>query len=331
MSLASANTIQETKRLNVAVKKGKSLKNSGWNKFKKSVAKWWLLYLMILPGMAYLIIYKYVPMAGTLIAFKDYKIKLGIFGSPWADPWYKYFQEFFKSPANVRIIGNTITISVGKLLVGLIPSLIFALAISECRNKRFVRVVQTVSYLPHFLSWVVVYGICQTMLSENTGVINKFLTSLGFESIPFLTSNDYFQGTLIGSDLWKGLGWGSITFLAAIIGIDRELYDAAEVDGCGRFRRIWHITLPGIRRIFVVLLVLKLGNVLDAGFNQVYVMMSDQVKMSGEIIDTWVYTRGIGRMNYSLSTAVGLMKSVIAAVLVIGTNKLARKWDSAIW
>lgn len=331
MRFTSEKSMQKVKGSNLGVNKGPSIKESGFRRFIKIIAKWWPLYLMMLPGLVYLITYKYIPMGGILLAFKDYKVKQGIFQSPWADPWFKYFRDFFKSPANVRIITNTVTISLGKLFISLIPSLIFALAISECRNRKFVRVVQTISYLPHFLSWVVIYGICQTMLSENTGVLNRFLTSLGLDSIPFLTSNDYFQGTLIGSDLWKGLGWGSITFLAAIMGIDQELYDAAEVDGCGRFRRIWHITLPGIRRIFIVLLVLKLGNVLDAGFNQVYVMMSDQVKLSGEIIDTWVYTRGIGRMNYSLSTAVGLLKSVIAAVLVIGTNKLARKWDSAIW
>ena len=297
----------------------------------KKVLRYWPLYVMMLPGLLYLIIYKYVPMLGTVIAFKDYQLKLGIFKSPWADPWYKYFKEFFASPANTRIIKNTITISVGKIIAGMFPSLIFALAVSECRGKRFTRVVQKISYLAHFFSWVVIYGICMTMLAENTGVVNKFLTSIGLKSIPFLTSNNYFQGTLIGSDLWKGLGWGSITYLAAIMGIDQELYDAARVDGCGRFKQIWYITLPGIRKIFVVLLILKIGNILDAGFNQVYVMMTSQVSMSGEIIDTWVYTRGIGRMNYSLSTAVGLLKSVIAAILVFGTNKLARKWDSAIW
>lgn len=312
-------------------KKSLAKKTSLLGRGGKKVLRYWPLYVMMLPGLLYLIIYKYVPMLGTVIAFKDYQLKLGIFKSPWADPWYKYFKEFFASPANTRIIKNTITISVGKIIAGMFPSLIFALAVSECRGKRFTRVVQTISYLPHFFSWVVIYGICMTMLAENTGVVNKFLTSIGLKSIPFLTSNNYFQGTLIGSDLWKGLGWGSITYLAAIMGIDQELYDAARVDGCGRFKQIWYITLPGIRKIFVVLLILKIGNILDAGFNQVYVMMTSQVSMSGEIIDTWVYTRGIGRMNYSLSTAVGLLKSVIAAILVFGTNKLARKWDSAIW
>ncbi len=298
---------------------------------RKAVIRWWPLYLMMLPGLAYILVYKIVPMGGVVIAFKDYKVKDGIFGSDWANPWYKYFKEFFASPANIRIIKNTLIISIGKILAGMLPPLIFALAISECRSRGFARVVQTVSYLPHFLSWVVVYGICITMLSEANGILNNFLGSLGFNKIPFMTSNKYFQGTLIFSDVWKSVGWGSITYLAAITGIDTDLYDAAKVDGCGRFRQIWHITLPCIRKIFVVLFILHIGNVLDAGFNQVYVFMNDQVAMSGEIIDTWIYTRGIGKMNYSLSTAVGLMKSVIGCVLVVTANKLARKWESALW
>lgn len=304
---------------------------SVWGRLRRSLGRWWPLYLMMIPGLLYIIIYKYVPMGGIIIAFKDYKVKKGIWGSEWVDPWYKYFAEFFKSPANVRVITNTLIISLGKILVGLLPPLIFALAISECRSRGFSRIVQTVAYLPHFLSWVVVYGICMTMLSENTGILNNLLEDLGFQKIPFLTSNKYFQGTLIFSDLWKSIGWGSITYLAAIMGIDQDLYEAAKVDGCGRFRQIWHITLPGIRKIFIVLLILQIGNVLDAGFNQVYVFMNDQVAMSGEIIDTWIYKRGIGKMNYSLSTAIGLVKSVISCILVFGANKMARKWESSIW
>lgn len=304
---------------------------SAWGRLKRSLGRWWPLYLMMVPGLLYIIIFKYVPMGGIIITFKDYKVKEGIWGSEWADPWYKYFAEFFRSPANVRVIINTLIISLGKIIAGIFPPVIFALAISECRSRKLSRVVQTVSYLPHFLSWVVVYGICMTMLSETTGILNKFLKDLGFDAIPFLTNNKYFRGTLIFSDLWKSVGWGSITYLAAIMGIDQDLYEAAKVDGCGRFRQIWHITLPGIRKIFVVLLILQIGNVLDAGFNQVYVFMNEQVAMSGEIIDTWIYKRGIGKMNYSLSTAIGLVKSVISCVLVIMANKIARKWESSIW
>lgn len=300
-------------------------------RIKRTIVRWWPLYLMLIPGIIFFAVYKYAPMGGLVLAFKDFKVKKGIWGSPWADPWYKYFQQFFKSPANRNIIGNTVSISLWKLAVGMFPSLIFALAVSECRHRNFARVVQTVSYLPHFLSWVVVYGIATAMLSVNRGVVNDIIKKLGGEAIPFLNSNQYFKGVIIGTDLWKGIGWGAITYLAAIMGIDTSLYEAATVDGCGRFRQIWHITLPGIRKIFVVLLILKIGNILDAGFNQVYVFLTDEVRSSGEIIDTWVYTQGIGKMNYSLATAVGLMKSVLSTVLVLGTNALSRKWEASIW
>ena len=249
----------------------------------------------------------------------------------WAQPWYQHYKYFFRSPSNVRIITNTITLSLGKLVVGLLPPLIFALAISECRNKYVARAIQTVSYLPHFLSWAVVYGICLTMLSESTGVINGLIKSFGGKTIPFLTSNKYFRGVLIGSDLWKNLGWGAITYIAAIMGVDTTLYEAATVDGCGRLRQIIHVTLPGIRKIFVVLMIMNVGKILNVSFTQVNVMMNDSVRQSGEIIDTWIYTEGLGKLNYSLSTAVGLLKSVISFMLVFATNRLARKWECAIW
>ena len=193
------------------------------------------------------------------------------------------------------------------------------------------RAIQTVSYLPHFLSWAVVYGICLTMLSESTGVINGLIKSFGGKTIPFLTSNKYFRGVLIGSDLWKNLGWGAITYIAAIMGVDTTLYEAATVDGCGRLRQIIHVTLPGIRKIFVVLMIMNVGKILNVSFTQVNVMMNDSVRQSGEIIDTWIYTEGLGKLNYSLSTAVGLLKSVIGFMLVFATNRLARKWECAIW
>ena len=300
-------------------------------RIKRTLYRWWPLYLMLIPGIVFFAVYKYAPMGGLVLAFKNFKIKKGIWASPWADPWYKYFVQFFKSPANRNIIKNTISISLWKLFVGMFPSLIFALAVSECRKRGFARIVQTVSYLPHFLSWVVVYGIATAMLSVNRGVVNDVIKKLGGEAIPFLNSNKYFQGVIIGTDLWKGLGWGAITYLAAIMSIDTSLYEAATVDGCGRFRQIWHITLPGIRKIFVVLLILKVGTILDAGFNHVYVFLTDEVRSSGEIIDTWVYTQGIGKSNYSLATAVGLMKSVLSTVLVLGTNALSRKWEVSIW
>lgn len=304
---------------------------SRWKQLQKILRRWWPLYLMLVPVVLYFAIYRFAPMGGMVIAFKKYTIKDGIFKSPWVEPWYKYFNQFFSSPANTRIIKNTVTLSFWKLVVGTFPPLLFALTISECRSRWFTRIVQTVSYLPHFLSWVVVYGICIAMLSQTNGVVNVLIKNLGGSPIPFLTSNQYFRGVLIFSDMWTSLGWGAIIYLAAILGIDPTLYEAATVDGCGRLKQIWHITLPSIRKVFIVLLITKVGTILDAGFNQVYIMMTDEVRQSGEIIDTWVYTQGIGKMNYSLATAVGLLKSVISCVLVFSTNALARKWDSAIW
>lgn len=291
----------------------------------------WPLYVMMIPGLLFFAIYKYAPMYGIQIAFKDYAIRKGINGSPWATPLFKWFARFFGSRQAQQIISNTLILSISKIICGLIPPLFLALAFSECRYKRYTRVMQTISYLPHFLSWVIIYGICTTMLGENSGVVNRLLKQVGFDSIPFLTSNKYFRGVLIGSDLWQSIGWGSIVYLAAIAGIDTSMYEAATIDGCGRFRQIWYITLPNLGRIFVVLLITKVGNILDAGFGQVYVFMNARVQNTAEILDTWVYTQGIGKMQYSLSTAVGLMKSVLSCVLVLGTNALARKWDSALW
>ena len=297
----------------------------------RALKRFWPLYIMVIPGILFFLIYKYLPMYGIQIAFKNYSIRKGIEASPWMDPWYHWFEYFFKSPSSIQVITNTLILSLSKLVVTMIPPLIFALAISECRFKRFAKVVQTVSYLPHFLSWVIIYGICVAMLSESTGIVNRLMRQWGFNSIPFLTSNSYFRGVLIGSDLWRSLGWSSIIYLAAITGIDTSMYEASTIDGCGRFRQIWYITLPNLTRIFVVLLITQVGHILDAGFNQVYVFMNSRVQTTAEIIDTWVYTQGLGKMKYSLSTAVGLMKSVLSCILVLGTNALARKWDGSLW
>ena len=263
---------------------------------------------MLIPGMLFFLVYKYAPMYGIQIAFKNYSLKKGISGSPWltetGKPLLYWFQRFFKTPQSRQIISNTLVLSLSKLLVGMLPPLIFALAISECSFKRYSRVIQTV---------------------------NNLFKKLGWNTVPFLNSSKYIRGVLVGSSLWQSIGWSSIVYLAAIAGIDTSMYEAATIDGCGRFRQIWYITLPNLGRIFVVLLITKVGNILDGGFNQVYVFMNDRVRASAEIIDTWVYTQGLGKAQYSLTTAVGLMKSVLSCGLVLGTNALARKWDSSLW
>ncbi|MBO4837560.1 MAG: sugar ABC transporter permease [Clostridia bacterium] len=304
-------------------------------RFVRAIRQFWPLYLMLVPGMLFFAVYKYAPMYGIQIAFKNFSLKKGISGSPWlwedGKQWFYWFQRFFKSPANTQIITNTLVISIGKLIAQMIPPLIFALAISETVFKRYARVIQTVSYLPHFLSWVIIFGICTTMLGESSGVVNNIIKRMGGDAIPFLSNKNYIRGVLIGTSLWQGLGWSSIVYLAAIAGIDTSMYEAAIIDGCGRFRKIWYITLPNLGRIFVVLLITKVGRILDGGFEQVYIFLNDRVSSTAQIIDTWVYTQGLGKQQYSLTTAVGLLKSVLSCGLVLGTNALARKWDSSLW
>ena len=300
-------------------------------RFIRALKRFWPLYLMMVPGILFYVVYKYAPFYGLQIAFKNFKVRKGITESKWYDPWWFWFARFWQSPSSRQVVANTLIISLSKMVIGMLPPLIFALAVNECRFRGYARVIQTVSYLPHFLSWVIVYGIATAMFNEGSGVINRLIRQMGGTPIPFLTSNKYARAMLVGTDLWHSIGWSSIVYLAAIMGIDTAMYEAARIDGAGRFRQIWYITLPNLGRIFVVLLITKVGNILDGGFNQVYVFMNERVRTSIEIIDSWVYTEGLGKMQYELATAVGLMKSVISAIMVLGTNALARKWDSALW
>ena len=298
----------------------------------RHIMKWnWQYYVMLLPFLIYYLVFKYGPMYGVLIAFTDYNIPKGILGSPWAEPVWKYFEYFFESPYAARIIGNTLKISFYKIAFGMIPPIILAIMINECKNKWFRKAIQTASYLPHFLSWVIIYGIMTAFFSQTSGLINRWLTQWGLSSYPFLTDPTHFQAMIVGTDLWKGLGWSAIIYLAAIAGIDTTLYEAAIIDGCSKLKRIWYITLPLLKGTFILQLILRAGSIMNAGFDQIYVIASDQVLGVAEILDTWVFKEGIQRMNYSLASAVGLLKSVIGLVLVLGTNKLARKWDEGLW
>lgn len=289
------------------------------------------LYLMMLPAIIYYIVYRYVPMYGVVIAFKDYNILEGIVNSPWADPWYKHFQVFYESPYFSELLVNTFLISVYKLIFGMFPPLALAILLNECRVRWFKSAIQTLSYMPHFLSWVIIYGICLMLLSENSGILNRWIVESGGRSIPFLTSTDWFRSVLVGSEIWQHTGWSAIIYLAAMAGIDPTLYEAARVDGASRLRMIWHITLPGIRNVIVLLLILKLGSVLDAGFEQIYIFYNVQVYPVADILDTWVFRTGLEQLNFSLASAVGLFKSAICLILVLGSNALAKKWGQGIW
>ncbi|WP_072329467.1 MULTISPECIES: sugar ABC transporter permease [unclassified Paenibacillus] len=303
-------------------------------RFRKHVRLLWrfrALYLMLLPGVIYYIVYRYAPMYGVVIAFKDFDILEGIMSSPWADPWYKHFKQFYDSPYFGELLTNTFLISIYKLIFGIIPPIALALLLNECRIYWFKTLVQTLSYMPHFLSWVIIYGIALVLLSEGSGLINYWIVNNGGQSVPFLTSTEWFRGILVGSEIWQNLGWGAIIYLAAMTGIDPTLYEAARVDGASRLRMIWHVTLPGIRHVIIMLLILKLGHIMDAGFEQIYIFYNIHVYPVADILDTWVFRTGLEQLNFSLASAVGLFKSAIGLVLVLASNALAKRWGQGVW
>ena len=293
------------------------------------LGKYWPYYLMMLSGLVYFALLKYAPMYGVLIAFKDFKIKKGIWGSPWVG--LQNFRTFFTSTYCSRLIGNTLIISFTKLVLSSFMSVFFALLLNECGKRRFKRLVQTVSYMPHFLSWVIIYGIVYLFCSESAGYINRIVRMLTGSAIPIMTSNTYFRGLLYFTELWKNTGYASIIYMSVIVGIDPGLYEAATIDGASRWQRIVHITLPAIRSTFIMLTIMNIGKIMNAGFDQIYVFYSPQVYQTGDIIDTYVYRAGLEEMRYGLSTAVGLFKNVIGFTLVLTTNRIAQKWGEGLW
>ncbi|MBQ9409845.1 MAG: sugar ABC transporter permease [Clostridia bacterium] len=299
--------------------------------FKKYI-KYGDLTLMLLPVIAYFIIFKYIPMGGIIIAFKDYKMGLGIAGSEWMG--LEYYRTAFANPFFKRAISNTLIISSMKLLVGFPAPILLALMLNEVRHSAYKRIVQTISYLPHFLSWVIMAGILWQLLSVNNGAVNALLTQVfgRKEPIQFLIDNRYFRGTVVVSDVWKGVGWGSILYLATISSIDPTLYEAAICDGATRFQRVRYITLPSIMPTITIMLILNLGSILDAGFDQIFNLYSAAVYETGDIIDTYVYRIGMIEWNYKLSTAIGLFKNIIGFILVAGTNVIAKRISgNGIW
>jgi putative aldouronate transport system permease protein len=286
--------------------------------------------IMMIPGLLYYLLFHYVPMAGILIAFQDYNLMKGIWGSPWVG--LENFRIIFQSPDFPLIMKNTLVISVYRIVFNMLPDVMLALMLNEIRSQWFKRIVQTITYGPHFLSWIIVYGIVFSLFAPGSGLFTTFFRDMGWGELNLLTDADYFRPLLIGSDLWKNVGFGAIIYLAALAGINQELYEAAVVDGAGRWRQMWHITLPGIRSVFVLLLILRLGSILDAGFDQVYIFLNARVYDVGDIIDTWVFRQGLEQLNFSIAAATGVFKSVIGLIFILGANKLAKKvGGSGIW
>lgn len=281
------------------------------------------LYLLMAPSLIWFFIFKYVPLFYAQIAFKDFRPRIGILNSPWVG--FEHFQTFIDSFYFDQLITNTIIFSLAKLILGMPIAIIMALALHETVFKRWRTLVQTIIYLPHFLSWVIMFGVLLMLLSPGSGLINDIIRSFGGRPIPFLTSPEHFRQVVVLSDIWKETGWSTIIYLAALLGISPVLYEAAKVDGASSLRRIWHISLPGILPVIVLVTLLRLGNILDAGFSQIFVLYSVPVYSVGDIIDTWVYRQGILQFQFSLATAVGLFKGVIGLVLILFANQIARR------
>ncbi|MFX3634617.1 MAG: ABC transporter permease [Candidatus Pristimantibacillus sp.] len=273
------------------------------------------LHLMIVPGLVFIILFSYIPMAGIVIAFQKFIPAKGLFGDQQWIGWAN-FEYVTQLPSFTQVLLNTLLISSFKLILGLLVPIVFAILLNEVKNAVLKRTVQTTIYLPFFLSWVVLGGILIDILSPSGGIVNGLLTSVGFPSVFFLGDNDWFPVTLIGSDVWKNFGYGTIVYLAAITGIDPGLYEAATIDGANRWRKVWHITLPGMRMVIVLLSVLSLGQLLNAGFDQVFNLYSPQVYESGDILDTFVYRIGLLDAQYGVATAVGFFKSIVSLILI---------------
>lgn len=281
------------------------------------------LYLMILPGFLFFVIFKYVPMAGLVIALQDYQPYLGFFNSPWVG--FKHFERLFSEPMFFTILRNTLLLFFMNLLFYFPVPIILALMLNEVRREYFKRFIQTLVYIPHFMSWVIIVSITFVMLSMDRGIINELLVMMGFEKINFLMSNDWFRPMYILQIVWREAGWGTIIYLAAMAAIDPGLYEAARMDGASRFRQIWHITLPSIRSVIVVLLILKIGDVLELGFEHIYLLLNSMNREVAEIFDTYVYTAGLRQGQFSYSTAVGFFKSIVGLILVMAANWLSKK------
>lgn len=282
------------------------------------------LHLMVLPSFLLVLVFSYGPIGGLVIAFQKFSLVKGIFGSKWVG--LDNFDYMFHLPDIWQVVRNTVSIAVMKIAAGLIVPIFVALLLNELRAQAFKRWIQTMIYLPHFLSWIILGGVLIDILSPTTGIVNQFLGLFGVEPIYFLGSVHWFPGVIVASDVWKEFGFSTIVYLAALTGINPSLYEAAVIDGANRWKQTLHITLPGIMPVIVLLTTLSLGNVLNAGFDQIFNLYSPQVYESGDIVDTFVYRLGLVDSQYSLATAVGLLKSAVSVALISGSYYLAYRF-----
>lgn len=280
------------------------------------------LYVLVLPGLLYFILFKYVPMGGLVIAFKEYSPFQGIWGSKWVG--FDQFQKFFSTPDFWRLLRNTLGISLLQLVLYFPAPIVLSLFLNEVRHNGYKRTIQTLVYVPHFVSWVIVASLTYQLFNVTDGIMNQLLVSAGIGSVDVLSKSSTFWGLIVGQDIWRETGYGTIIFLAALAGVDQEMYEAARVDGAGRWRLMWHITLPAIRGTIIMMLILRVGGLLNTGYEQIFLMRNDLNIEMADVFDTYIYTRGIKQGQYSFSAAAGMFKSVVGMILVLGSNKVAK-------
>ncbi len=288
------------------------------------MARYWEVYLLFIPVAVWFITLCYVPMGGLIIAFKDFSPLRGIFDSPWVG--MKNFVKLFTTPSFIVALKNTIVISALNLAIVFPVPIVFAILLNELPWLRFKKMVQTVSYLPHFISWSVVASLIYMLLAPSTGVVNHVIEAFGGSPQNFLGMSRYFRTILVASSVWESMGWSAIVYIAAISNVDEQLYEAAYVDGATRLKRIWHITLPGIRSTIAILLILQVGNILSTNFGQIFALANDTVMDVAETIDYYIYRVGLGTSNnFSIATAAGMIKSLVGLIMVVLTNKMSKK------
>ena len=301
--------------------------------FGAYIRRYWQLYLLLLLPMLYLLIFKYSPMIYIQIAFKKDSIVQSVWKMPLAaNHGFQYFIQAFADRDFRNALRNTVVLNLLDLVIGFPIPIIFAIVLNELPFQRFKKFTQTVAYMPHFLSWVIIYGLALQLFAPSTGLINVILNNMGRESVPFLNDSAHWVATYIFLGVWQSFGWNSIVYLAAIAGINRDLYEAAAVDGAGRFQRIWHITLPGIKPTIVILLIMAIGNIVGSNFDRPYALQNNLVMDWANVIATYVYRRGIKGLQFSLTTAVGFFQSVVGVFFLLGANWLSRKLgERGLW
>lgn len=296
-----------------------------WKRFKTNIP----LLIMFIPVILFYLIFRYAPIGGLVIAFKDYNFYDGIINSPWVG--FQYFELLFQDPRTLEIIRNTLLLSLLSLIVGFPIPILLAIMLNEVRNMLFKRTVQTIVYMPHFLSWVIIAMLVSTAFAMENGLVNRIVEQFTGEAYPFMYEKFSWVAIFVGSGIWKDMGFNAIIFLAALSTINPNLYEAAGMDGAGKLRQIWHITLPGIRPTIILLLILSMGRVMEVGFDQVFMLQNSNVNQIADVISTYIYRVGLQGAQFSLTTAMGLFESFVAFILVFTANYIARKFDQALW